>query len=281
MGDPVPVSVSTSIVPKVRVAAANRPPMVWVDRGVIYALAGASAQRFVPNVNNALNIAVDASGGKIYWTAQTGESSGTINAANLNGSEARELASILAAPRGIAVDGARSKRYWTNVRGRVQSANLNGSGIKTVVDGLASPGEIVISSSITEPLAAGAPTVSVRLKRNRSQEQNPLQHRLMTETYPGKTQLFANYPNPFNPETWIPYELATGTDVKITIYNPQGVVVRTLALGHQSAGYYTGRERAVYWDGRNALGEPVASGVYVYQLETDDMSALRKMVILK
>lgn len=78
----------------------------------------------------------------------------------------------------------------------------------------------------------------------------------------------------------MPYELATDTEVRITIYSSTGVVVRTLQLGHQTAGYYTDRERAAYWDGRNAFGEPVASGVYYYQLETDRMSSLRKMVIL-
>ena len=104
---------------------------------------------------------------------------------------------------------------------------------------------------------------------------------LIAMARPEKTQLLANYPNPFNPETWIPYELATDTDVRITIYNAQGVVIRTLQLGQQSAGYYTDRERAAYWDGRNALGEQVASGIYFYQLETDELSALRKMVILK
>ena len=79
----------------------------------------------------------------------------------------------------------------------------------------------------------------------------------------------------------MPYEWATDTNVKITIYNTQDVVIRTLVLGHQTAGYYTDRERAAYWDGKNALGEPVASGIYFYQLETDEMSTLRKMVILK
>ena len=93
---------------------------------------------------------------------------------------------------------------------------------------------------------------------------------LLVTARPEKTQLFANYPNPFNPETWIPYELATDTHVTITIYNTQGVVIRTLQFGHQSAGYYTDRDRAAYWDGRNALGEQVASGLYFYQLETDD-----------
>lgn len=104
---------------------------------------------------------------------------------------------------------------------------------------------------------------------------------LLALARPEQTQLLANYPNPFNPETWIPYELATDTTVKITIYASNGVVVRALQLGHQSAGYYTDRDRAAYWDGRNALGEQVASGIYFYQLETDDMSSMRKMVILK
>ena len=104
---------------------------------------------------------------------------------------------------------------------------------------------------------------------------------LLVTARPEKTQLLANYPNPFNPETWIPYELATDTNVRLTIYNTQGVVIRTLQFGHQSAGYYTGRDRAAYWDGRNALGEQVASGLYFYQLETDEMSLMRKMVILK
>ena len=104
---------------------------------------------------------------------------------------------------------------------------------------------------------------------------------LIATARPEKTQLLANYPNPFNPETWIPYELATDTDVRITIYNAQGIVIRTLQLGQQSAGYYTDRERAAYWDGRNTLGEQVASGVYFYQLETDEISSMRKMVILK
>ena len=104
---------------------------------------------------------------------------------------------------------------------------------------------------------------------------------LIATARPEKTQLLANFPNPFNPETWIPYELATDTNVKITIYTSNGVVVRALQLGNQDAGYYTDRDRAAYWDGRNAQGEQVASGIYFYQLETDEFSSLRKMVILK
>ena len=107
-----------------------------------------------------------------------------------------------------------------------------------------------------------------------------LQH-LLASARPDETVLLANYPNPFNPETWIPYHLAESTDVRVNIYDSQGVLVRVLPLGHQTAGYYTSRSRAAYWDGRNALGERVASGIYFYQLQTDTVSPMRKMVILK
>ena len=98
---------------------------------------------------------------------------------------------------------------------------------------------------------------------------------------PTETLLLANYPNPFNPETWIPYQLANDGDVQISIYDINGALVRQLNLGYQQAGYYTNRSRAAYWDGTNEFGERIATGVYFYQLQADDMSLLRKMVILK
>ncbi len=93
--------------------------------------------------------------------------------------------------------------------------------------------------------------------------------------------LLVNFPNPFNPETWIPYQLAKPAEVTITIYAVDGQVVRTLALGHQPAGMYQSRSRAAYWDGRNAFGEPVASGVYFYTFTAGDFTATRKMLIRK
>ena len=105
--------------------------------------------------------------------------------------------------------------------------------------------------------------------------------RLLASLIPEETALLPNYPNPFNPETWIPYHLANPSDVRITIYDTRGAVVRHLDLGHQREGYYTSRSRAAYWDGRNAVGERVASGVYFYQLQADHLSLLRKMLILK
>ena len=104
---------------------------------------------------------------------------------------------------------------------------------------------------------------------------------LLAMLTPKKTALLANYPNPFNPETWIPYQLAKPADVKLTIYDINGHVVRALDLGHQRAGIYRSRSQAAHWDGRNAQGEPVASGVYFYTLKAGDFSATRKMLIRK
>ena len=476
-----------TIDPEVLMGAAQRPPMLWVDGGVIYALVGADVQEFAIGVENVQNLAV--SGNKVYWTERTGENAGTINAMNLDGTGAKQLVSIKAVPKGIAVDSVGKRLYWTNSHGWIQSSNLqgtarrnvakglsnpmgiavaagktvywteegpsspellnghtgqsvpggsvaisgntlywtaktgenagtihsvnlNGTGAKHLVSikavpmgitvdpvakrlywtnshgwiqssnlqgtarrnvakGLGSPGGIALSANIKAPAttptttstpvsgggskydvngdgtvdskdvdavllavsagltlakydvngdknvdikdimavnanltagAAGAPTLlgtkftAIEIDRLQAQidlliatgDRSPAAlktliylQQLIAMARPEKTQLLANYPNPFNPETWIPYELATDTDVRITIYNAQGVVIRTLQLGQQSAGYYTDRERAAYWDGRNALGEQVASGIYFYQLETDAMSSLRKMVILK
>ena len=98
---------------------------------------------------------------------------------------------------------------------------------------------------------------------------------------PQETVLLPNYPNPFNPETWIPYRLAEDAFVTLTIYDQSGQVVRTLEVGHQTAAFYESRLKAIYWDGRNEIGEQVGSGVYFYHLSAGDYSATRKMLILK
>ena len=98
---------------------------------------------------------------------------------------------------------------------------------------------------------------------------------------PTQNLLLQNYPNPFNPETWIPYQLSEDTPVSISIYDTTGKLVRTLSLGFQSAGFYNSRSRAAYWDGRNAVGERVASGIYFYQLTTPAFQQTRRLVIVK
>ena len=105
--------------------------------------------------------------------------------------------------------------------------------------------------------------------------------RLLAAVVPEKTTLLPNYPNPFNPETWIPYHLSEPADVAVTIHAIDGTLVRTLSLGQQPAGVYQRRSRAAYWNGKNAAGEPVASGLYFYTLKAGDFAATRKMLIRK
>ena len=118
--------------------------------------------------------------------------------------------------------------------------------------------------------------------------------KLLSSLIPEETALLANYPNPFNPETWIPYQLAESAEVTLNIYDMNGQLIRQLALGYQAAGMYQSRSRAAYWDGRNQLGESVASGLYFYTLtvrspdfigtgetRTGEFTATRKMLILK
>ena len=104
---------------------------------------------------------------------------------------------------------------------------------------------------------------------------------LLTPFHSTETALLPNYPNPFNPETWLPYQLSKDAEVTVSIYSVNGILVRTLGLGHRAAGMYQSRSRAAYWDGRNAFDEPVASGVYFYTFTAGDFTATRKMLIRK
>ena len=104
---------------------------------------------------------------------------------------------------------------------------------------------------------------------------------LLAVLTPEDTALLPNYPNPFNPETWIPYHLSQEAEVDIAIHDAKGALVRRLALGYRAAGYYANRDRAAYWDGRNESGESVASGVYFARLRAGDYAAVRRMVIVK
>ena len=124
-------------------------------------------------------------------------------------------------------------------------------------------------------------TGDVRLGKRMAVLEELLHLLIEMSTIPERTALLPNYPNPFNPETWIPYHLAEAASVTLSIYNIEGQLVRTLDLGHQPAGVYQTRSRAAYWDGRNQIGEPVASGVYFYTLMAGDFSATRRMLILK
>ena len=173
--------------------------------------------------------------------------------------------------------------------------DVNGDGTVNVID------LIVVVTNLDDPVIPAAPGIGTQLTaidraliqaeitRLQLENDGSLRHQrtlvflqsLLGSAMPQETRLLPNYPNPFNPETWIPYELATGTDVQILIYDAKGALIRQLELGYQPEGYYTDRNRAAYWDGRNALGERVASGIYFYQLRSNKTSALRKMLIVK
>lgn len=183
--------------------------------------------------------------------------------------------------------------------GKAVSANartdVNGDGTHSILDlvlvaqhlgettDIAAPVVVAMDSKISPPmiatwivLARTASDGSAAFERGISNLE-----RLLASLIPEKTALLANYPNPFNPETWIPYQLATDAEVQLRIYAMDGKLVRTFQLGHQAAGIYQHRERAAYWDGKNEVGEPVASGVYFYTLTAGGFTATRKMLIRK
>ena len=372
---------------------------------------------FITDLDTLTGLAIDAAGGKLYWTEKTGESTGSIRSANLNGTNVQLLRNLTSVPLDIALDAADGKLYLTSSSGKVQRMNFDRSGFQSnfitglntqmniavdtagqrlyltshdgtiscrdlsggdseeVVTGLGNPGALVlgdaslgdqmagttpqtappattdraedvnqdgkvdhadvdmvsaalfggnppanpgrldvngdgeltiddltqVSNNLDEEEAAEAPALRIQLnalardkiqaaidmllatndgslgvRRTLAYLQN-----LLAMARPDETQLFTNYPNPFNPETWLPYQLSTDSDVRITIYDVKGKVIRRLVLGHQAAGYYTARSRAAYWDGRNAVGEPVASGLYFYTFTAGDFTATRRMLILK
>ena len=481
--------------PVVLVEASQRPPIYWIDAdaGTLHRLVGDEVENLAPNVKNATSLAVDTMGGKLYWTEKTGERTGRIRGASLDGTNVQlvnnltsvplnialdtssgkiyltniwekvqrlnfdgsnfqpNLITDLKSPKHLTLDVAGGKIYWTEGGERIHRANLDGSGVQSVATGLtaplslavasgkvywtsarrlhranldgtnrgaletlpsaptsiavdlgrnllyltlptgeihrrnldgsedqpvvtslASPSNIVLGISATDPVstdtpappaepaedtaadvnqdkkvnktdlllvvtalgesppanpnfdvnadgtvniadvllviealddpvAAAAPSfgetltaldpgrlaMQIDILRAESDGSMKYEHAiaffqsLLASIRPTETQLLANYPNPFNPETWIPYQLAKASDVRVTIYDGRGVVVRQLVLGHQAPGFYTSRSRAAYWDGRNALGERVASGIYFYQLQAAGVSSLRKMLILK
>ncbi len=134
-------------------------------------------------------------------------------------------------------------------------------------------------------LVSGSHDGSLLLWNARRGEQTPIQWadiRLPEDgNTPAAPALLPNYPNPFNPETWIPFDLAETSNVRISIYNGAGELIRKLDLGTLPAGYYRARQKAAYWDGRNALGERVASGIYFARIQAESFTAQRRMLLLK
>ena len=174
------------------------------------------------------------------------------------------------------------------------SADVNGDGVVSILD------LITVASVLNDAAAAPSlhPTVLPMLSASdirgwliqaqgldfvdaELQRGILLLEQLLTVLIPKETELLSNYPNPFNPETWIPYRLAEDAFVTLVIYDQRGSVVRRFNVGHQTASVYESRSQAIYWDGRNEVGDRVASGIYFYTLTVGGYSFTRKMVILK
>ena len=169
--------------------------------------------------------------------------------------------------------------------------DINGDGIVNIFDltlvaqGIAGTAAPAVAKDSVEAATVEAWIAEARLADDGSiafrQGIANLQNLLASLIVPQETALHANYPNPFNPETWIPYQLAAPAEVTLTIYDMHGGVVRRLEMGHQPAGMYQSRSRALYWDGRNGRDESVASGLYFYTLRAGDFTGTRKMLIRK
>ena len=193
----------------------------------------------------------------VYWTEQK-NGLGSIRSMNRAGSGDKKLLAVLEEiiPGGIAVDPVGGKVYWTTSHG-IQNAPLTGE-------------TVVIREDEPAGIALGGPAVVQALAAPSLSSVGSVQNTLL-----------ANYPNPFNPETWIPYQLSEAANVTVAIHSMNGSLIRTLELGHQAAGIYQNKSRAAYWDGRNAFGERVASGLYFYTFTAGDFTATRKMLIRK
>ncbi len=254
----------------------------------------------ITDLKSPKHITLDVADGQIYWTEQTDDTTGKIRRANLDGSNVQLVKDLTSLPRGLTLDTANKKLYLTNAYGKVQRLNVDGSNFQpNLITGLDTP--MGVSVDVSGRKIYWTEQGSIRRADLNGENIEDVVTSLGTPIGivlgtvpadapaaptivgipPTTTVLLSNYPNPFNPETWIPYQLAKSSDVQITIYDGRGVIVRQLVLGHQAPGFYTSRSRAAYWDGRNALGERVASGIYFYQLQAAGVSSLRKMLILK
>ena len=185
--------------------------------------------------------------------------------------------------------------YLGQLAPEMPPVDINNDGTVTIADLVQVAQHLHLSPIRAAPALSGASsgltyeTVEAWIDTARAENDGSLVFRqgianleaLLLLLVPAETVLLANYPNPFNPETWIPYHLAAPAKVALTIYAVDGKVVRHLDLGHQVAGFYQSKSRAAYWDGRNNVGERVASGIYFYTLTTGDFRATKKMLIIK
>lgn len=259
------------------------------------------------------DIEIDGIHKKIYWIDSR---YGLIFRANLDGTNVETIISNLVEPKDITLDltpdsvADVNRDGIVNIQDLVMIASQFGQegrdGADVNRDGIIDILDLVLVAAAFENVVAAPPVApqifetlasedvqqwltdakalrgtDSRLKRGISILEQLLAVLTERSAIPAETSLLPNYPNPFNPETWIPYQLAEPAEVTIKVYDENGLRVRELAVGHQPAGLYQSRGRAAYWNGRNQQGEPVASGMYFCTLNAGDFSATRKMLVKK
>ena len=279
-------------------------------------LDGTNVQVIATDLEGPRTIVLDIAGGKIYWIDYSED---TIYRANLDGSDVQVVAIGVTFSRAIAVHSTPHITETTtfvlkedvNSDGTVNvldlistassigntgqdPADVNGDGVVNIQDLVLVAGALG-SSAAAPPLYPQSlqmfTAADVKLWLSQAQQLDLTDatslrgilflEQLLAALLPRETALLPNYPNPFNPETWIPYRLAEDAFVNLTIYDDGGRVIRALDIGHRIAAFYESRSKAIYWDGRNEFGEQVTSGVYFYHLSAGDYSATRKMLIIK
>ena len=221
--------------------------------------------------------------GSVMAVAVQGTDIPGATSADVNGDGVVDIADLVVIAQNYGQSGA-------------NAADVNGDGVVDAQDFVLAAGAVGASYTAAPPVARhqASTMLSAHDVRRALTEARALNladpaaqrgilylERLLEALIPNRTLLLANYPNPFNPETWIPYRLAEDAVVTLTIYDAHGQAVRTLDVGHRIAAVYERQSDAIYWDGKNDLGERVGSGVYFYHLSAGDYSATRKMVILK
>ena len=281
-------------------------------------LDGTNVQDLITGLGSPYGIALDVRNDKMYWT---NFDTGIIRQANLNGTDAQDFVFGLSRPTGIILSVSSKPtmlaiREDVNSDGVVDFQDLvyviqhygwtgqNNADVNA--DEIVDVNDLILIAAMLDNVAAApaaraqaqdlltveevqqwlteaklSADTSFTYQRGIIVLEQILAVLMGTEAMPKKTVLLSNYPNPFNPETWIPYQLAVPADVTVSIYSVDGKLVRTLTLGHQPLGVYEDRSRAAYWDGRNSFGERVASGLYFYTFTAGDFAATRKMLIRK
>ncbi len=188
-----------------------------------------------------------------------------------------------------------ARQLWKSVPPN-SPVDVNGDGVVDIIDLTLTAQELgdttarAAPAAVTESIDPVQPVqIEEWIKQARLEDDGSIAFRqgienlqnLLASLIPQETMLHPNYPNPFNPETWIPYQLAESAKVTLRIYDVNGQMVRRLEVGYQPPGKYQSRSRAVYWDGRNQRGESVASGLYFYTLTAGEFTATRRMLIGK